>query len=335
MEELYSIISNNSNLNEIILDKMYPNTPFKSVTRKNKALKDIGWTLLYIAESFKANNIILLDEYFMWLTKLFKGLNINYDNIPLLLETIKTVLWEEYNSKELNVFLDKIILEEDKTLDELLNDNPYFEEQNIYLEALLSSDRIKAEELINNLIHNETSVEDIYIYIFQETMRKVGMLWHEGKISVGREHYCTAVTQYFMSTLYPYIFTNIKKERKLLACSVGPELHEMGIRMVADLFELNGWNTNYLGSNLPTSEIIQFAKEFKPDIIALSITMPYHLSLLTSVVKSIREDPDLSDIKIIVGGLPFINNSKLNDVVQADAVAINAKEGILLANEML
>lgn len=334
MKELVEIV-NNKELNEKILNEMYPSYTFNDPIRKEKSLKDIEWTLLFIVESIKADNLKLLDNYFIWLTKLFRGLDLDYLHIPLLLKSIKKVLREEYDSKEIIDFLNKVELQPNKEKNELLNNNPFLKEKEEYLQAILGSDRIRAEKVVNSLLDESVSIEDIYIYIFQETMRHVGMLWHEGTISVGREHYCTAVTQYFMSTMYPQIFNSIKKEKRLLACSVGSELHEMGIRMVADLFELHGWDTNYLGANIPSTEIIDFAKEFKPNIIALSITMPYHLSLLTDVVKDIKNDKDLKGVKIIVGGQPFINNIELNEIVGADAVAIDAIEGIKVANGLL
>jgi len=39
-----------------------------------------------------------------------------------------------------------------------------------------------------------------------------------------------------MSQLYPYISKNEKTGRVLVATSVSKELHEIGVRMVADFF---------------------------------------------------------------------------------------------------
>ena len=182
---------------------------------------------------------------------------------------------------------------------------------------------------------NGMSIKDIYIHIFQSTMEQVGELWHDGIIPVGKEHYCTAVTQYNMGLLYGDIFTRKSNNRKLLACAVGSELHEMGIRMVADLFEFEGWDTNYLGSNLPIEEIVNTAREFKPNVIALSITMPYHISLLKETIEKIKNTSSLQGVKVIVGGRPFYDNEALYAVVNADGYARNAIEGIQLANELL
>ena len=105
----------------------------------------------------------------------------------------------------------------------------------MYLEALLRSNRNKAQQIIMELLEDDVPIEDIYLYIFQETMRKIGVLWQEGVIPVGREHYATAITQYMMSLLYPKIFNSEPKKHKLVAYLVGSELHEMGIPVVAEV----------------------------------------------------------------------------------------------------
>ena len=40
-----------------------------------------------------------------------------------------------------------------------------------------------------------------------------------------------------------------------VACVAG-EQHELGGRTLADVFELNGWRTSFLGANLPARELV-------------------------------------------------------------------------------
>ncbi len=321
-------------LSKKILTRMYPDTTFEDKVREEKAIKDIGWMLLFIIEGYNANNTKIISNLVNWFKKLFKGLDIAAHHADLLFETTVQVIKEIFSDESLDNFLEMVDYHEDKIEVEDKN-NPYIKEKNSYVQFLLHSQKNDAQKLIMDLVNQGVKIEDIYLYIFQEAMRDVGELWHNGDIQVGREHYCTAVTQYLMSTLYSYIFQPKRSNKKILASAVGSELHEIGIRMVADFFELHGWDTNYLGPNLPQSELIRFAKEFKPNVIALSITMPYHISILKDTIAEIRTDQELKDIKIIVGGIPFLDNEDLYKYVGADGVAMNAKQGIELANELL
>jgi methanogenic corrinoid protein MtbC1 len=328
------IINESNALSELILNEMYPDTVFDSEERKAKSIKDIGWMLLFIVEGYKANNIRIVENLIVWFKKLFIGLNIEEYHAELLFDTTATVLHNRFKDISLDAFLSSVNFKDSPLNIYTPIENPYQTDLDSYVSFLLNSKRSEAQVLIHNMVQNNVSIEDIYLYIFQEAMRMIGEMWHNGEIQVGREHYSTAVTQYLMSTLYSYIINSEKKDKKLLACAVGSELHEIGIRMVADIFEINGWETNYLGPNLPYEEIIQYAKEFRPNVIALSITMPYHISILKDTISAIRDDKTLTKAKILVGGVPFLDNIELYKYVGADAVAMNAKEGVEIANQL-
>jgi len=335
MEDFRSIQLDQEMLSHTILKAMYEDESFTNPIREQKALKDIKWMLQFIAEGLIVDNQAIVSNLLVWLKKLFKGLNIEEFHVDLLFEATKTILHQTYHDEHIDSFLEGIDMAHLKERNHLMKHNPYQKQMREYLDALLQSERLKAETIVFDMLDDGVPISDIYLYIFQEVMREVGRLWQIGEIRVGREHYCTAVTQYLMSSLYSKIFTTEPKDKKLLACAVGSELHEMGIRMVADLFELNGWDTNYLGANLPKDEIIEFAKLYQPDVIALSITMPYHLSNLSDTIKEIRKHTELKNVKILVGGWPFVDNESLYQKVGADAFAINAMEGIDIAKKLL
>jgi len=140
-------------------------------------------------------------------------------------------------------------------------------------------------------------------------MYEVGNLWHKNIISVDKEHYCTATTQVVLSQFYPIIFGTPRKGHRILTCCVGSELHEMGIRMLSDLFEYSGWDSIYLGASVPKEAILHAIQEGKPDLVALSVTMPQHLPLCLEIVNAIREK--YSNIKIAVGGRAFLSTEQL------------------------
>lgn len=322
-------------ISQKILDAMYPNEPFEDPIRLDKALKDIEWLLLFIKEAITFNQVTIIENLLAWLKRLFHSLSIEEHHVALLFRKTKEILSELYKDNELDQFLSLVNTEKIRENIEINASNPFEEDMRAYLNALILTDRKKAFEIVYKLVENHVSIEDIYVYVFQEAMRHVGLLWLDGKISVGKEHYCTAVTQHIMSTLYERIFESKKTGKRLLACTVGSELHELGIRMVADIFELNGWDTDYLGPNLPAKEIVDFAVSYKPNIIALSVTMPYHISILKETIQYIKESEELKQVKILVGGYPFIEDHALVEKVGADAFASDARIGLEIANKLI
>ena len=189
--------------------------------------------------------------------------------------------------------------------------------------------------MILDLVNNNYEIALIFEHIFQATQYEIGLLWQKNKITVAHEHYCTASTQQIISSLYSIILNSKKNEYKMIACAISGELHELGIRMVADTFELNGWNTYYLGANMPDTDIIGALIEQKPDLLALSVTMPIHLSRATILIEKIRNEIDLNKLKIILGGYSFNVDQSLWKKMKADGMAHNCNEALILANQLI
>jgi methanogenic corrinoid protein MtbC1 len=204
-----------------------------------------------------------------------------------------------------------------------------------YLQALLRGDRQTCSQLILDAVAQGVTVKDIYIEVFQPCMREIGLLWQTNQITVAQEHFSTAVTQTVMSQLYPYIFTPLKKRFCLIATSVGGELHAVGLRMVSDFLEMDGWDTYYLGADTPAESILQAIAERNADLVAISATLSYHVSHVQALIQRIRSTPSLAQVKIMVGGYPFNIAEQLWRQVGADGYARDAQEAVLVANRLV
>lgn len=211
---------------------------------------------------------------------------------------------------------------------------PQAELKEQYLEKLLASDHRGAAKLIENALDGGTPLSDIYMHVFAAAMADVGCLWQRGQITVDKEHYCTAATQNIMAQLYPRIFALPRVGRTILACTVGNELHEMGIRMLCDVFEVYGWDSIYLGASLPPDAITASVSEHCPDLVALSVTMPHYLPLGRDVLKALQTDCDLSRTKVAVGGRAFQLAPELPQQWGADVTADNAVDLVRWADKV-
>ena len=189
------------------------------------------------------------------------------------------------------------------------SEGDYYDIRKAYLDALLRSRTKNAHEIIRDARKQGVPLEHIYEKILRKVMHEIGELWHRNVITVDREHYATSVTQTVMSGFFDEIFESPRKNRTLIACAVGSELHEMGIRMLSDMFEYQGWDTFYLGAALPGQAVVEAIGEHKPDLVALSVTMPPYLSSCEGVVKAIRAAHP--GVKIAVGGQAFDTTDEL------------------------
>lgn len=203
-----------------------------------------------------------------------------------------------------------------------------------YLQALRLGDRHRASRLVMDAVAAGTSVKDVYLGVFQPVQYEVGRLWQTNKISVAQEHYCTAATQLIMSQLYPHIFALDRKGRAMVATCVAGDLHELGVRMVADFFEMDGWDTFYLGANTPHEGVIDTIVERRAEVLAVSATLATHVHAVRELIDAVRASPAVANVSILVGGHPFNEDPDLWKTVGADATAPDAQQAVDLANRL-
>ena len=214
---------------------------------------------------------------------------------------------------------------------EIIRASAYEDEIEQFMDSLFTKNSRKTVYLIQEFKKKQIPLDTIYVDIIAESMRRIGELWHTGKISVDTEHYCTSVTQMAMAQLYGDLFEGERKNRTLLCACPGTELHEMGARMVADIFENDGWDSIYLGAAVPEDAMLKSIEENKPDLVALSVTMPQHLMDCYDLILKIRKR--FPDQKIAVGGGAFRSTRQIWKQWPVDIYTEDARELVMRANE--
>ena len=104
--------------------------------------------------------------------------------------------------------------------------------------------------------------------------------------------------------------------------------------MVADFFEMDGWNTFYVGANVPHSSVIASVAEQRADVLAVSATISFHVEAVRDLIGAVRRSP-VAGVKILVGGRPFNQAPDLWQHVGADGAAPNAQAAIILSNQLV
>jgi MerR family transcriptional regulator, light-induced transcriptional regulator len=307
-----------------------------------KSVRDAGYHLTYLAEALAAADPVLFNDYLAWVKILFNGLKFKSDVVPQTLQYTREVLNEYLPAQAKQAALTYVDLgllsfrNAPPTLPSLFEGepNPLTGTARAYTEALLVGDRQAATRMILDLVPG-TPIKDIYLHIFQPSLREIGRLWQVNEISVAQEHFCTAATQVVMSLLYPNIFASERKGLRMVATCVSDELHEIGARMVADFFEMEGWDTYFLGANTPPEGILRALVDRDAQMLAISATMTFHVEKVTELISLVRQEGLDARVKIMVGGYPFNLSSNLWKVVGADAYAHDAQQAIRMAEELL
>lgn len=174
-----------------------------------------------------------------------------------------------------------------------------------FFEALIKGDRKKSNEILSKKLEENTSIEDIYEKVIKNAMYKIGELWETGEVSVATEHLASAIVESELNRIFDKVSSTKDKNKTAVLACVEKEYHQIGIKMVSDILEDKGWNTYFLGSNVPPKELIDFISSVRPDIIALSFSIYFNLNSLEEMIKKIKES--FPDQLIIVGGQAFLH----------------------------
>jgi MerR family transcriptional regulator, light-induced transcriptional regulator len=173
-----------------------------------------------------------------------------------------------------------------------------------YLSAQLAGDRREALRLlVDDGLLRGIPLQDIHLKIIQPAQYEIGRLWQENRISVAQEHLATAVSQLALSHLYRHLPRDPSNGKVVMVSCVEGELHEVGARMASDFLEMAGFDVRFLGANVPTSHMVRMVRDQTPDLLALSVTMTYHLPALRAALEQARAA--VPRLPMAVGGLAF------------------------------
>jgi len=181
-----------------------------------------------------------------------------------------------------------------------------------YLACLLQGDKSECSNIaLTQIGDKHLTVTDFYEAVIKPALYQVGLLWERNEISVATEHLATAITEGVLNDIYSISDHQSYINKKVVVACTENELHQVGIKMVADIFEIYGWDSSFLGTGIPTSELIRFIDEINPDIIAISLSVYFNYKSLKIMVNDLSST--FPQINIIIGGqaihkLP-INNS--------------------------
>lgn len=204
-----------------------------------------------------------------------------------------------------------------------------------YLGRLLDGDLAGAEKNILAAAAVGMPLSSIYLDVFAPVLLEVGARWYGGRLSEAQEHYVCAFTQMVMTRFYPHLFAAGGGRRVLLAACVEGEMHEIALRMVADLFQLAGWETHFVGGDTPSETVAQLVETVGADVVAVSAMMSQHVPAVAALVKCLRAQPRGTAMKIMVGGYPFTIDPDLWRRVGADATAPDALSAVTEIEKLL
>jgi methanogenic corrinoid protein MtbC1 len=158
-----------------------------------------------------------------------------------------------------------------------------------YLAAQLRGDRRQALQVITDEGPRAGLSPAQLSRVIGDAQREIGRLWQEDRISVAEEHIATAISHMALSFVYQLARPGTPNGKKVLVACVEGELHEFPARIAADALDLAGFEVRFLGASVPTDSLLSILDKDAPDLLALSVTMSFHVPAAREAVRRVRE----------------------------------------------
>jgi len=164
---------------------------------------------------------------------------------------------------------------------------------------LLSFDRAAADRIVGRLVllPYETVIDEVYFPL----LREVGTGWELGRITVVQEHYVTAYCREKLLVMLNAVQASAEQAAEITCATPPGEHHEIGLLALALRLSLRGFRILYLGTNVPTHELVQHVDRRRPYALCLSMVHSRPSQEIVDYTADLRRRIP-SDVRIAVGG---------------------------------
>ncbi|MDO4976889.1 MAG: corrinoid protein [Eubacteriales bacterium] len=131
---------------------------------------------------------------------------------------------------------------------------------------------------------------------------------------------------------------DVKKEGKVLFCTVEGDMHDIGKNLVVLLLESAGFEVEDLGMDIEADEIVEAIEDAIDDgeefqILGMSAMLTTTMYAMQDTIEALEEAGLRDKVKIMVGGAPV--NQTFADKIGADGYSSNAPLAVELAKKLM
>lgn len=203
-----------------------------------------------------------------------------------------------------------------------------------YLLAVFEGRRLDAIRLAEDAIAGGMSVTDLYSKVLGRAQVEIGRMWQRGEIHVAEEHLSSRITEQVMAIVNARMPRKPRNGKRVLITSANGDLHDIGLRMVADHFEMAGWDVVFLGASTPAEDVALAVRDFEVDLVAVAAKLVLHVRTTAELIQAVRGTARGRSVPILVGGYPFQFVPDLWRIVGADGVASSAVEAVTVGEKL-
>lgn len=201
-----------------------------------------------------------------------------------------------------------------------------------FLLAILEGRGEDALDRLRAALAAGTAIADLHDHVIAPVQRETGRMWLMGEIPIADEHYASGVVERALWLLQERVPRPAATAPVIVSMGVGGDLHGLGLRLVGQRLQLDGFVVHELGANMPAADIAWALHDRRVDLLAVSATLTLHLHTLVDLIAAVRA---ARPVPVLVGGEPFRVVPDLHRLVGADAAATDAATAVTAARSLL
>lgn len=298
--------------------------------------EDLGFHLEFLRPVLEFGLLAPLVEYLHWLASVLEARGVPTEHVAQSLDWLGEFFAAKLDPADAEVVvaaLDAVkakFLEQDDSLPEMYAKLPTaWPERANFESALIAGDRRQAATIVGRYLDQGCGLVDTELHVIQPALYGIGQQWQRNQVSVAQEHLATAIAQSVMVQGMLRSIPAPSNGRKILLACVEGNQHAVGLQMVADAFEIAGWEVNCLGANVPTASLVLHAAQWKPNLVGLSISFPQQFKGVKSVISRMNDVIGAHRPPVIIGGMAINNFARLADRIGANAWSPDAAAAVV------
>lgn len=199
-----------------------------------------------------------------------------------------------------------------------------------FREALESLDRIKADSIFQQVLQHRTPLEAVE-QVVVPALEQIGAAWHAGEVALSQVYMSGRFCEELVDKTLPPSDPD-RKHQPRSAIVVLSDYHDLGKRIVYSVMRASGFELFDYG-RMDVDALVKRAVADKIRVLMISVLMLPSALKVREVCSGLKKNG--ADVKVIVGGAPFLFDTELWKEVGADAMGSSAAQAVAIVDRMM
>lgn len=201
---------------------------------------------------------------------------------------------------------------------------------NPFREALETLDRVKADAIFQTLLQDRSPIQAVEEVVVP-ALEQIGAAWNDGTLALSQVYMSGRFCEELVDRTLPPSDPD-RKHQPRSAIVVLNDYHDLGKRIVYSVMRASGFEVFDYG-RMDVDALVERVVADRIRVLMISVLMLPSALKVKQVCARLRAMN--ADVRVIVGGAPFIFDKELCKEVGADAMGSTAAEAIQIVESIM